>query len=289
MTSRILIVDDTPVVLDFLEFVFARQGFDVVRAASGIQAVELAARQRPDVLLVDVLMPGMDGLEVCRQLRAAPATSRLPILLYSAAVREEIQSEARAAGADEFLGKTLHHTELVDRVRDWLAVTARPGGVGEPRWLELALDLLDLLQVELVWLLAERRGALHPLSAASERGEQEARRFHDSVGRGPFALRDESNLAPILSQDRARLAWPVSDLAAQPGGAPLAGALSRLGIRGVSICPLRAPDGGRGTLVFAAPRTLGVPRAWARAVAVAARYAAFGLTALSHPPAQATA
>lgn len=287
MTSRILIVDDTPVVLDFLEFVFARQGFEVVRAASGFQALELAVSQRLDVLLVDVLMPGMDGLEVCRQLRAAPETSRLPILLYSAAVREEIQTQARAAGADEFLGKTLNHGELVDRVRDWLAVSARPGGLGEPPWLELALDLLDLLQVELVWLLAQDRQELHTLAAASERGEQEALRFHESIGSGPLRLGDESGPAALLRPDRVRLAWPVAELASSPGGARLAAALSRLGIRGVSICPLHAPDGARGALLFAAPRTLGVPRGWARAVAVAARYAALGLTALPRPRAGA--
>ncbi|MEW6568888.1 MAG: response regulator [Chloroflexota bacterium] len=130
MAHRILVVDDTPVVLDFLEFVFRRAGFEVLRAASGEAALAAAVEDQPDILLVDVLRPGMDGLEVCRQLRAMPSTARVPILLYSAVVREEIASAARAAGADEFLGKTMNHAELVDRVRDWLAVVARPGWGG---------------------------------------------------------------------------------------------------------------------------------------------------------------
>jgi len=121
MSSKILIVDDTAELLFFLDYIFQRNDFEVVTAANGKDAIRLARETNPDVLLVDVMMPGIDGLEVCRQLRQDPDMRDVPILLYSAAVGEEIRQKAVDAGANEFLGKTMNHEELVTKVRDWLA------------------------------------------------------------------------------------------------------------------------------------------------------------------------
>ncbi len=121
MSDKILIVDDTTELLFFLDYIFQRNGFEVVTAANGKEAIRLAKETNPDVLLVDVMMPGIDGLEVCRQLRQNADMHELPILLYSAAVGEEIRQRALEAGANEFLGKTMNHEELVTKVRNWLA------------------------------------------------------------------------------------------------------------------------------------------------------------------------
>jgi DNA-binding response OmpR family regulator len=121
MTSKILIVDDTTELLFFLDYIFQRNDFEVVTAANGKEAIRLAKETHPEVMLVDVMMPGIDGLEVCRQLRQDPDMRDVPILLYSAAVGEEIHQKAMDAGANEFLGKTMNHEELVTKVRDWLA------------------------------------------------------------------------------------------------------------------------------------------------------------------------
>lgn len=120
MASKILIVDDTTELLFFLDYIFQRNGFEVVTAANGTEAIQLAKEKTPDVMLVDVMMPGIDGLEVCRRLREDPEMREVPILLYSAAVGEEIRQKAQDAGANEFLGKTLNHEELVSKVRNWL-------------------------------------------------------------------------------------------------------------------------------------------------------------------------
>ena len=129
MNPKILICDDTPTVLDFLELVFEKQGFEVIRAGSGEYAIQAAADHHPDLLLVDAMMPGIDGFEVCRRLRANPETAGETILMYSAVVGEEVRARALSSGADEFLGKTLSHAELVAQVRDWLAASSAPGGV----------------------------------------------------------------------------------------------------------------------------------------------------------------
>jgi len=121
MSDKILIVDDTTELLFFLDYIFQRNGFEVVTAANGKDAIRIAKETNPDVLLVDVMMPGIDGLEVCRQLRQDADMHDVPILLYSAAVGEEIRQKSLEAGANEFLGKTINHEELVTKVRNWLA------------------------------------------------------------------------------------------------------------------------------------------------------------------------
>ena len=133
MSQKILICDDTPTVLDFLELVFEKQGFEVIRAGSGAYALEAAAEHHPDLLLVDAMMPGMDGFEVCRRLRAQPDTASETILMYSAIVGEEVRARALSAGADEFLGKMISHAELVSQVRDWLAARSAPRRHGPAR------------------------------------------------------------------------------------------------------------------------------------------------------------
>lgn len=277
MPTRILIVDDTAVVLDFLEFVFRQEGFEVARAPSGFQALDLAAADPPEVALIDVMMPGIDGLEVCRRMRTDPRTSRTPLLLYSAVVGEEIEAQARAAGADDFLGKTLHHVELVARVRDWLAAASRPGGVGPAPLVDLALDLVGLLQSELVWLLGERRGDFEHLAIGCERGEQEARRFLSVAGSGPFGAGVGTALGEASRSGRPRLDWPLPEISRFPDGAPLADAAARIGARGISLAPLISPSRPMDLMLFTSPTTLSLDRRGASAVAVAIRHATMGL------------
>jgi DNA-binding response OmpR family regulator len=277
MPTKILIVDDTPVVLDFLEFVFRQEGFEVVRAASGYQALDLASGSPPDVALVDVMMPGIDGLEVCRRMRTDPRTSRTPILLYSAIVGEEIEAQGRAAGADDFLGKTLHHVELVARVRDWLAAASRPGGIGPAPLVDLALDLVGLLQSELVWLLAARSGNFEHLALACERGEQEARRFLSVAGPGPFGAGVGTALGEGIRAGRPRLDWALTEVSRFPDGAALAEAAGRIGARSLTLAPLVPAVGPADLLLFTSPTTLSLDRRGASAVAVAIRHATMGL------------
>src|SRR3990170_4917926 len=277
MPTKILIVDDAPVVLDFLDFVFRQEGFEVARAVGGYQALDLAGSDPPEIALVDVNMPGIDGLEVCRRMRTDPRTSRIPILLYSATVGEEIEAQARAAGADGFLGKSLHHVELVARVREWLTAASRPGGVGPGPLVDLALDLIGLLQSELVWLLGAREAKFENLAIACERGEQEARRFLSEVGAGPYEAGVGSALGEGISAGRPRLDWPLAAVARFPGGRLLAEAAERIGARALSLAPLASPAGSPDLMLFTSPTTLSLDRRGASAVAISIRHASMGL------------
>lgn len=273
MASKILIADDTMTVLDYLELVFEKEGFEIIRAGSGRQAIEKAKEQKPDLLLVDVMMPDVDGFDVCRALRSDPATSHLPILLYSAVVGEEVRARARAAGADEFLGKSLHHAELVNRVRDWLASRSLPGGIGEPEMVEVAADLLSLLEVELVWVLGEQeQGYFVTLAIACERGEQEALRFASRIGAGPHQEQPSSVLGAVMSRGPVRPDWPLEEVARLEGGDSLAKAMASLGASSLIAASLHPHESLRGALLATAAPTLSRSKGEAKRLAAALRY-----------------
>jgi CheY-like chemotaxis protein len=285
MSSRILIADDTPMVLDFLELVFDHQGFEVLKASFGEMALELAVARQPDLALLDVMMPGVDGFEVCRRLRSDPRTSRLPILLYSAMLGEEGRAQAIAAGADEFLGKAIRHTALIARVREWMASRVTPGAIGEQVLIEVTLDLLNLLDTDLVWLLAGAGSSLKSVAAASRQGEQEARRFLEEIARLgiPLELNQNCFLGREALNGRQRFNWPLSEMQLQPGGQGPAAALKEMGVRAACLAAVPGTGGAPGLLVYAAPATLSGDRRSAALIATALRYTRIALNAWNNP------
>jgi DNA-binding response OmpR family regulator len=103
--TTILIVDDEPPILDLVRFTLEDADVRVVEASDGAEALVLARRIKPDLVLLDVQMPRLNGLEVCRQLRLEPALARTPIVMLTAAGQESDRARGREAGADEYLTK----------------------------------------------------------------------------------------------------------------------------------------------------------------------------------------
>ena len=119
--KRILVVDDTPHNIKLLEAVLFPRGYQVIPATSGAEALTKIPSERPDLILCDVVMTGMDGYEVCRRLRADPETRLLPVIMITASGEQE-KIKAIEAGADDFVLKPFNQAELLARVRSLLRI-----------------------------------------------------------------------------------------------------------------------------------------------------------------------
>ncbi len=123
MTKRILIADDEQNIVVSLEFLMQREGFDVFVAQDGDQALEMARDIYPDLIILDVVMPGKDGFEVCREIRAEPSLRGIRVLMLTVKGREAEKAKGLAMGADAYMTKPFAVQGLVDRVRDMLGMT----------------------------------------------------------------------------------------------------------------------------------------------------------------------
>ena len=121
---RILIVDDNPDNLDIFQARLAAHGFEILRAMDGEEALATANRECPDLILLDVMMPKMDGIEVCRRLRADPPLPFIPIILVTAKADSKDVVAGLEAGGDEYLTKPVDQAALVARVKSMLRLKA---------------------------------------------------------------------------------------------------------------------------------------------------------------------
>lgn len=117
MTARILVVDDILANVRLLEAKLTAEYFDVVTAMNGLDALEAIQRTKPDIVLLDVMMPGIDGIEVCRRIKADAATQHIPVVMVTALDQPEDRVRGLEAGADDFLTKPVNDVSLFCRIK----------------------------------------------------------------------------------------------------------------------------------------------------------------------------
>src|SRR5258706_11951842 len=121
MNKQIMVVDDELNMLLLLDITLRRRGFTVLKASDPYEALAMLETSTPDLFILDVMMPGMDGLELCKLIRARPQTAHTPVIMLSARCDQRSIDRGLAAGADVYLPKMAFHSDLVAKVRSMLA------------------------------------------------------------------------------------------------------------------------------------------------------------------------
>ena len=120
--ATVLVVDDNPQNLELLQAYLEELECKVITAADGVQALEAVSKETPDLILLDIMMPRMSGFEVCRKLKAEPATADIPVVMVTALNELGDIERAVAAGTDDFLSKPINKLEMLTRVKSLLQV-----------------------------------------------------------------------------------------------------------------------------------------------------------------------
>lgn len=176
---RILVIEDDPDILEILEYNFDNEGFDVVCATDGERGLREAAANKPSLVLLDLMLPGIPGLEVCRRLRAGEHLRDVPIIIVTAKGEEADAVAGLEVGADDYVTKPFRIRELVARVNAVLRRAAEPPPVDEHRFERsgISIDLtrhevtvagapieLTLAEFRLLASLAQQPGRVFPRS-----------------------------------------------------------------------------------------------------------------------------
>ena len=125
--EKIVVIEDEPDILELLQFNLSREGYEVASAGTGNEGLATVRRETPDLVLLDLLLPGVDGLDVCRQLRSDPETREVPIIMVTAKGEESDVVLGLGLGADDYVQKPFSPRELIARVRAVLRRTHGPG------------------------------------------------------------------------------------------------------------------------------------------------------------------
>lgn len=120
MTQKILIVDDEPNIVVPLQFLMERNGYETVVAQSGEEALEAISKEKPDLILLDIMLPGIDGFEVCEIVKLHPEWKKIKIIFLTAKGRDVDIAKGMVLGADEYIAKPFSNTQIVESVKKLL-------------------------------------------------------------------------------------------------------------------------------------------------------------------------
>ncbi len=159
---KILIVDDEPDILEFLQYNLQKEGYSVITASDGEEGILLAEREKPNLIILDIMMPKMDGVEVCRQLRTRPEFDKTVIAFLTAREEDYSQIAALEVGGDDYITKPIRPRVLLSRIKallrrnDRLDVQENQGGIIRMGDLSINAENVTVQKGELVIELAKK-------------------------------------------------------------------------------------------------------------------------------------
>lgn len=119
-SETILIIDDDPATTRLLEVLLTREGYNIRTENLSANAVESSKEYNPNLIILDLMMPGIDGMTVCKDMKKDPDLGDVPIIMFSAVSQAEVQTKALEAGINEYITKPIHPNDLKQRIRRWL-------------------------------------------------------------------------------------------------------------------------------------------------------------------------
>lgn len=169
--KTILVIDDEKDLIKLVDHHLSKEGYLVIGAKNGIEGLDIALKHKPDLILLDIMMPKMDGLEVCKRLKSATETARIPVVMLTAKAQETDKIIGLELGADDYITKPFSPREMVARVKAVLR-RSEPAKLKDTlniedisisyngRTVEVRNKKIDLTQTEfnLLWCLVNRRG-----------------------------------------------------------------------------------------------------------------------------------
>ena len=251
--AKILVVDDIPENVRLLEAVLAPRGYEVLTAMSGEEAMRLVEEHDPDLVLLDVVMPGMDGYAVCRSLRANEETALLPVIMVTSSIGPE-KTEAIEAGADDFIPKPFNHGELLTRVRSLLRIKRYQDEIKE---LNRTLEQRVQTQVEALERQADelRASRARVVAAADAERRRIERDLHDGAQQYLVGLAANLRAAQdLISSDPERARTILEELSGTVGQA-----MQEFRALSHGIYPPLLQDRGLGEALSNAARGLPIP------------------------------
>lgn len=119
-SENILIIDDDPATTRLLEVLLRREGYNIQSENLSEKAIQTSKSFSPNLIILDLMMPGVDGMDVCRDMKGDPELENIPIIMFTAVNQPEVKDEAKNAGINEYITKPIHPNDLKDRIRRWL-------------------------------------------------------------------------------------------------------------------------------------------------------------------------
>lgn len=118
--KNILIIDDDPATTRLLEVLLTREGYNILTENLSDNAMQATKNYQPDLIILDLMMPGTDGFEICQTMKNDPELAKIPVLMFTSANQADIRKQALAVGINEYITKPIHPNDLKLKIREWL-------------------------------------------------------------------------------------------------------------------------------------------------------------------------
>ncbi|MCA0452543.1 MAG: GAF domain-containing protein [Chloroflexi bacterium] len=266
----ILIVDDIPDTVQLLRDWLESHEFNAIGVTSSLEALDIAEEQKPDLILLDIMMPKMDGMETCRRLKANPRTSSIPVVIVTAKNPSDARAEGMMAGAVDYITKPVNLTDLIKRIETVLSTTTQEPADVQRLLEEVAHSALTIMPSDMVWLLGvdSEEQVLKSRILATTGGARVETEFLLTAANGQsvpkFPLSDNVNpFCSTLATRKMLVNLTTDSLKDDPLTAPIFRATELLRLNYLTVVPLTAAGKTPGVMVLGdlQPHDMETPRA----------------------------